>query len=241
MNIKILLLQARHLDDTARLDERRSFALRAGIDEERIVPHDLLSGAPSLAKVRKYDALMVGGSGDYYVSKGNLPGFPAVLALLNEIVDVGHPTFASCFGFQLMVRALGGDIVYDPDNTEVGTYELALTAAGHRDELFGFLPDKFMAQLGHKDRAGRLPEGVTNLAASENAPFQAMRLPGKPIWATQFHPELTGQENLRRFRQYMAGYAAMMSQAEIQQQLERFVDSPETDQLIPRFLKLVFG
>ena len=51
---------------------------------------------------------MVGGSGDYYVSKANLPHFEETLEVLQAVVSVGHPTFASCFGFQLMVRALGG-------------------------------------------------------------------------------------------------------------------------------------
>jgi GMP synthase (glutamine-hydrolysing) len=241
MTPKILLLQARHTNDTARLDERRSFAQRAGIDEEYIVPHDLLTSVPSVNQVMTYDALMVGGSGEYYVSKANLPEFPAVLELLAEIVDVGHPTFASCFGFQLMVKALGGEIVYDPENMEVGTYSLSLTEAGQKDELFDYLPPVFQAQLGHKDRAGRLPDGVLNLAASQHAPYQALRVPGKPIWATQFHPELTGAENLKRFRQYLDGYAAMLGPEELQATLDRFGDSPETDLLIARFLKIVFG
>ncbi|MHC4946391.1 MAG: type 1 glutamine amidotransferase, partial [Planctomycetota bacterium] len=69
MKIKILLLQARHQDDRARINERSSFAKRAGLDLEQIVPFDLLGGAPSIMDIRKFDVLSVGGSGDYYVSK----------------------------------------------------------------------------------------------------------------------------------------------------------------------------
>ena len=76
---------------------------------------------------------------------------------------------------------------------------------------------------------------------TENAPYQAVRIPGKPIWATQFHPELTGQENLDRFHRYMEGYAGMMDEGEIQKTLQRFGDSPETDQMIGRFLEIVFS
>ncbi|MCA9977471.1 MAG: hypothetical protein KC413_17050, partial [Anaerolineales bacterium] len=65
MTINILLLQARHADDAARLEERRSFATMAGVDEAQIIPFDLLTGTPTLAEVRRYDALMVGGSGAY--------------------------------------------------------------------------------------------------------------------------------------------------------------------------------
>lgn len=241
MTIKILLLQARHTDDAARLEERASFATMAGVDEAQVIPYDLLTGTPTLAEVRQYEALMVGGSGDYYVSRGNLPNFQGVLDLLGEVTAVSHPTFASCFGFQLMVKALGGDIVYDAEHTEVGTYELRLTADGRTDDLFGYLPDTFRAQLGRKDRAAYLPGGVLHLAASENAPFQALRLPGQPIWATQFHPELTKATNLARFRRYMAGYAAILDPAAVQKTIDRFEESPEANQLIGRFVKLVFG
>ena len=162
------------------------------------------------------------------------------MELLVSVVDIGHPTFASCFGFQMLVQALGGRIVYDPDTMEVGTYELKLSEAGKKDGLFGQLPPAFMAQLGHKDKADRLPEGVVNLASSENSRYQAIRIPEKPIWATQFHPELTGKENLKRFHRYLDGYASMMSPEEVEQTLARFSDSPETDDLIPRFLRTVF-
>lgn len=239
--MKILLLQARHGHDPALSEERQSFADKAGLAESDIVPHDLLGGTPKLGTVLKYDALMIGGSGEYYVSKENLPGHKRVLELLSDIVAAGHPTFASCFGFQLLVTALGGRIRYDPDSMEVGTYMLSLSEAGRKDELFGYLPDHFRAQMGHKDKAETLPPGVVNLASSSSAQYQALRVPGKPIWASQFHPELTGEENRERFHRYLDGYAAQLSPAGMGEALDRFGDSPETVELIPRFLKLVFG
>ena len=240
MTIKILLLQTRHADDAVRLEERSSFATMAGVDETHVIPYDLLTSTPTLTEVRQYDALMVGGSGDYYVSKENLPNFEGVLALLADVTAVGHPTFASCFGFQLLVKALGGEIMYDAKHAEVGTYELRLTEHGRSDDLFHYLPDTFRAQLGRKDLASSLPKGVLHLAASEFAPFQALRVPDQPIWAVQFHPELTKTTNLARFRRYMAGYASMMDAAEVERTLARFDESPEANQLIGRFMQLVF-
>ncbi len=241
MNVKILLLQARHKHDKARQEERQSFADRAGLDIEQFVPHDLLVSPPTLAQIRQYDGLMVGGSGAYSVPKHKLPDQTAVLDVLAEVVEIGHPTFASCFGFHLLVEALGGTVIYDPDCMEVGTYEMALTEEGRADELFSYLPQSFNAQLGHKDRAEFLPEGVLNLASSRNAPYQALRIPGKPIWATQFHPEMTGKENRIRFDRYVDEYAAVYSPEELKSVLGRFAGSPEADQLIPRFLRTVFG
>lgn len=241
MTLRILLLQARHVDDLARQEERQSFADRAGLDLQQIVPFDLLQGTPTLDEIRSYDALMIGGSGAYSVSKHNLPNEYAVLAVLAEVVNTGHPTFASCYGFHLLVQALGGRVAYSPECMEVGAFELALSADGRADELFGYLPDRFMAQLGHKDRASRLPRGVINLAASERAPYQALRIAGKPIWATQFHPELTAADNLLRFERYRDAYAGLYNPQELQALIDGFVPSPETEELIPRFLELVFG
>ncbi len=237
---KILLLQVRNPDDPVRAEERQSFAQKAGLDVDYITPWDLLSGPPPLQQVLSHDAIMVGGSGDYYVSKKNLPRFSAIMDLLREIVDRGHPTFASCFGFQLLVKALGGEIIYDPDKMEVGTFPLALTEAGQKDDLLGTLPVHFKAQLGRKDRATSLPPECIHLASSDRCPYQSIRLPGKPIWATQFHPELSGPENRFRFQRYLNGYASVMAPEERANALDRFKESPETETLLPHFLKLVF-
>lgn len=236
---RILLLQAREPDDPAKPEEITSFAEKAELPESAFVSHDLLTGPPSLSEVLSYDALMVGGSGEYYVSKGDLPDQQATLDLFAAIAETGHPTFASCFGFHLLTQALGGEIVFDLEGIELGTYDVTLTEAGRRDELLGVLPTMFRAQLGRKDRAARLPPGVVHLAFSERAPYQAYRLPGKPIWTTQFHPELTGEENRLRFFRYMEGYAATMDEAERRAAFDRFGDSPHTAQLIRRFLDLI--
>ncbi len=241
MALRILLLQARDEDDPMKEEEVLSFAEKASLTPEQFDQHDLLSGPPELAYVLDHDALMVGGSGDYYVSKRNLPAFDEQLDVLAEVVAAGHPTFASCFGFQLLTVALGGEIIYDPDSTEVGTYELELTDEGRKDELLGALPARFMAQLGRKDRAARLPEGLTNLASSERNPHQAFRVPHQPVWATQFHPELDAKTNKDRFMRYLDGYAMHMTAEEKRIALDRYRESPETAGLLPAFLRLVFG
>lgn len=239
--LKILLLQARHPDDPERAGEHACFVRATGLDAEQIVPHDLLAGPPSLARIRQHDALMVGGSGEFYVSRGDLPHLERLLETLAEVAEVGHPTFASCFGYQLLVQALGGEIVHDPESMEVGTYDLELSPAGREDELFGHLPSSFKAQLGRKDRAASLPPAAVNLARSAANPHQALRLPGRPVWASQFHPELDRDSNRGRFMRYLDDYAALMSPEELEEALARYGTSPEASQLLRRFLKLNFG
>ncbi len=237
----ILLLQAREPNDPVIPEEVAIFARNARVPVEQVTPHNLLLGAPTMSQVRHYDAVMIGGSGEYFVSRGNLPHMDATLELLAEIVDAGHPMFASCFGFQLIVCALGGTITYSPELMELGTYPLMLTGEGLADELFGKMPLHFTALLGHKDRATAFPASLPNLAFSERSPFQALRVPGKPIWATQFHPELTRDENLGRFKRYIDLYAQSIPPDELQTTLDRFQPAPETEKLIPRFMEIVFG
>ena len=237
----VLLLQARKTDDPVREEEVLSFAARLKIPREQVVPFDLLDSSPTLRLIQKYDALMMGGSGEYYVSKKDLPGFEILQELLQEVVEIGHPTFASCFGFQCLVDALGGEIIHDPENTEVGTFPIQLTLDGQLDPLMGTLPSSFLAQLGRKDRASRLPEGCTCLAFSSRSPYQSFRIGNLPIWAFQFHPELTRDDNRLRFERYIAGYAAHMSLEEQEETLQKFKESPETEELLPRFLKIAFG
>ena len=240
-DLKFLLLQARDADDPMRDHERMCFVERGALKREQIVPYDLLGGPPGSAHWRQSDGLLVGGAGDFYISKRNLPHCADVLDFFGEVVAAGHPMFASCFGYHCLVAALGGEVVYDGANIEIGTYRLTLTEDGMNDPLFGMLPRSFQAQEGHKDRAGRQPDGVPNLASSAGVPMQALRIPEKPIWATQFHPELSRESNLHRFRHYMEGYGQAMSPEELQAAFDSFRESPEANGLFQAFLRLVFG
>ncbi len=237
--VRMLLLQARCAGDPMRQHEHRCFVERTGLPPENVVPHDLCGGPPDPSALRRFDALTVGGSGEFYASRGDLPGFEGLLEFLREAVVRGHPTFASCFGYHSIVRALGGSLAYDPEQAEVGTFALTLTPDGSADPLFRDLPRTFMAQMGHKDRAVSLPDGALNLAASERCRFQALRIPGKPVWATQFHPELDRAANLDRLRCYLRHYGPDDPQ-EVARFHERFHDSPESSTLLRRFLRLVF-
>ena len=162
MEPRILLLQARKPDDPMKAQEVSCFSRRTGLALEKIVSHDLLDGPPTLDRARQFDALMVGGSGEFLVSERDLPEFDRLLDFLRRLVDHGMPTFASCFGFQCMVEALGGEIIHDPEAIEVGTYDLWLTEEGAADPLLGRLPERFLAQMGRKDRARLLPATIAS-------------------------------------------------------------------------------
>ena len=168
--MRFLLLQARNPGDPVREEEVHQFAARLELPASTLAPWDLLQGPPEESVLEDYDALLIGGSGEYDLSKQNLPRLGETLAFLQQVVKEGFPTFASCFGFQLLVAALGGEVIRDEENAELGAARVCLTEAGKKDELFGALPDCFWVQAGHKERASRMPAGALNLAYSEKPP-----------------------------------------------------------------------
>lgn len=233
MSRNFLLLQARDPGDRMAPHEHDCFARTLNVPLDAIAIHSLLEGAPSPAVLEQVDAILVGGSGDYSVL-GDEPFIRTFLTFLEQVV-VGQkfPTFASCFGFQGLVLAGGGDVVCDKEGAEVGTFELHLTDAGRTDPLMAEVGSVFYAQLGHKDRADRLPAGMINLAYSEKTPYQALRIDGAPVFATQFHPELTREDNAMRYRTYWESYGTHL-QAE-DPVLSTLRESPETSALLPRW------
>ena len=215
--------------------EHACFARTLGVPADTIQIHSLLHGAPSSGTLEKIDALLVGGSGDYSVL-GDEPFIRTFLEFLEHVV-VGQnfPTFASCFGFQGLVLAGGGDVICDQEGAEVGTFELHLTDDGRSDPLMSNVGHSFFAQLGHKDRATRLPRGMLNLAYSEKTPYQALRVAGANIFATQFHPELTREDNEMRYRTYWENYGNHLQDED--PVLSTLRESPETSMLLPRWAK----
>lgn len=229
------LLQARRAGDRVRAEERDAFAARLGVDPRQVQQVDILAGDLDVAMLQDCDAVLVGGAGEFGVLDGNT-AVDSMVDFLVSTVSRGHPIFASCFGFQALVKGLGGVVVCDEDNAEVGTYDLTRTDACAADPVFSVLPKTFKAQLGHKDRADRLPDVATLLASSELCPYQAMRVEGAPVYATQFHPELTWRDNRLRFERYMEQYGRLFGEEEAIRKLEGHQPGPEANELLGRFV-----
>ncbi|MGE0713276.1 MAG: type 1 glutamine amidotransferase [Planctomycetota bacterium] len=216
--MRFLLLQARNAGDPAGPHEAEAFRDELGLAPDQLTPYDLLQGRPPAGLVEDYDCVLVGGSGEFGVGDASEhPWLREFIDLMGDLGSRGFPTFASCFGFQALVVAGGGEVITDKTRAEVGTFELFTTEHGAADPLFRAVAPRFGAQLGHKDHATRLPSDTVHLAGSERSPYQALRVAGKPVYATQFHPELSMTRNRERFLRYLAAYST-----------PDMVDSPET-------------
>ncbi len=204
--LSILLIQARAADDPMADHELNAFSKRCELSADHFSIFNIATDDIDDVRFDGYDALMIGGSGDFSLVDGGFDWHGDFLELMELIVDEAIPTFASCFGFQGLVQTLGGRLESDDERAEIGTFEITLTDAAGDDPLFGDLPQQFDAQLGHNDSAVELSDELIHLASSQRCRYQAVRVRDKPIIATQFHPELSRSDNLDRFRNYLKNY-----------------------------------
>lgn len=236
-NLRYLLLQIRDSDDPIRRQEIVCFARALGCEPEAIDPLDLLSGFPTQEQIQQVDAVLVGGSGNYSAA-GESPWLESTLAGFRWLVEQRKPTFASCWGFQAIARALGGSCIHDPPRAELGTLEFQLTEAGRRDPLFGELEDSFFGMAGHEDHVVALPPDAILLASSQLVRHQAFKVVDSPVYCTQFHPELDLQTFLDRVAAYPQ-YVEQIAGTTLEEFAQGCRDTPNTRQLLRRFARLV--
>lgn len=239
-DLEYLLIQVRNPDDPMAAHEVACFASHLHCTIDRIRAWDLLAGSPTNDDLRHCDIVLFGGSGDYSVVKGGDWLSPAMESM-QLLVEHDKPTFASCWGCQAMARALGGTVRHAPECAEVGTHNLHLTDAGQSDPVFAPLGDAFLAQMGHEDIVETLPEGGELLASSERTTVQGWTIPGKPIYCTQFHPELNLDQLLDRLRHYPK-YIKRITGLDYETFVEQMcTDTHETDGMLARFASQVMG
>ncbi len=108
-----------------------------------------------------------------------------------RIFDGGIPMLGICYGYQLMVKAHGGE-VRTAEQREYGRASIKVVEAGGLFEGLG--ADRLVCWMSHSDSAMKIPGSLQVLAASESSPYAAVRLSGKPQFGVQFHPEVSHTE-----------------------------------------------
>ena len=183
--------------------------------------------------------VLIGGSGDYSVPKGG-PWLAGALDTMRELHTLSKPTFASCWGFQAIAAALGGHVVADDQRAEIGTLPLHLTQAGQQDPIFETLGTPFLAHMGHHDTVDRLPPDAVCLARTDLVHNHAFCIEGKPIYCTQFHPELEVSDMMARLDIYPS-YVERIAGIQLSEFKKLLANTPKANQLIRRFVNHVFA
>ncbi len=108
-----------------------------------------------------------------------------------EIFHGKVPLLGICYGYQLMVKAHGGE-VGRVETREYGRSSIKVVKAGG---LFdGIEGDRLVCWMSHSDSATAIPLTMEVLARSDNSPYAAVRLSGAQQYGVQFHPEVTHTE-----------------------------------------------
>lgn len=228
-----VLISLRDPNDPMAEQELRCFRGTAGLPEltkvhAAVEPLDerLLESA---------DAFFFGGSGAYSVLDQH-EWVKGMLRFLVRVVDAKVPAWASCFGFQGLSLALGGEVNHDDARQELGAFPVDLTPAARHDPVFGHMPETFPVQLGHHDHVDRLPPGVTLLVTGRAIHNQAFKVDSAPFWASQFHPELRKSTTMERWNHYKDLYADEARAAEIDRVMDLSPDTPDAESLLRSFV-----
>ncbi len=235
--LRVLLLQIRD-GAQVRREELESFALYSGLSLRQIdvlnvfdtpqVPVDAFEG---------YDAVFVGGASEANVLQPEqYPFVTSCIHLLTACIGQNIPVFASCFGFQLAVLALGGEIKHRETGFEMGTLPISVSLAATDDPLFSHLHDPFYAVSVHKQYADQLPSGCQVLAYTQQC-IHAFRVLDKPFWAFQFHPEVDRRVLVERLTYYQHNYTE--GERHLKQVLDAAVETPVSNALLARFVDRV--
>ncbi len=193
------------------------------------VTREPLPGEPE-----QWDGIVVTGSPAMVSDRE--PWSEATGAWLAKAVEAGVPVLGVCYGHQLLAHALGGTVGYHPQGRETGSYPVDLHESAQADSLFKGLPDRFQAQLTHRQSVLELPDNAVLLASNDFEPHQAFRI-GARAWGVQFHPEFTADI----MRAYLKAQAPVLLQEGLSPDslIAQVEDAPYATSLLQRFSDVV--
>jgi GMP synthase (glutamine-hydrolysing) len=148
----------------------------------RIVPSTM--SADDMLALRPSAIILSGGPASVY-APGAPPAPPGLLA-------TGVPILGICYGFQLMVRDLGGEVRHTGTG-EYGATELRTAAVA--GVLLAGLPENQRVWMSHGDTCALAPPGFAVTATTAGTPVAAAEAVDRQLYGMQFHPEVLHTEH----------------------------------------------
>jgi GMP synthase (glutamine-hydrolysing) len=143
----------------------------------QILRHDL--AAERIAELAPKGIILSGGPSSVYEQ-----GAPRCDPKLFEL---GIPVLGICYGMQLACEALGGKV----ENTPSREYGRAQCQVTNHETLFDGVPDEIDVWMSHGDQVATVSDQFEPLASTGTCPIAAVRHRELPVYALQFHPEVT--------------------------------------------------
>ncbi len=109
----------------------------------------------------------------------------------SNILNLKIPILGICYGMQLLVNLLGGEIA-NVGEREYGSAKLNLI---NNNKLFRDIPNEIKVWMSHGDQIKNLPSIFQSIASSVSCPHAAISHLQKDIYGVQFHPEVSHTKN----------------------------------------------
>ena len=124
------------------------------------------------------------------------------------LLEAGVPVLGICYGFQLMVRDLGG-VVARTGAGEYGAATLSLLTGALGGALGGALldglPEQQQVWMSHGDTCTAAPAGFTVIGCTPGTPVAVAEHPARGLYGMQFHPEVMHTEHgMAMLRNFLA-------------------------------------
>jgi len=162
-----------------------------------IVPWDI--PLDSLLDRKPKGMILSGGPDSVY--RSGAPG------LENRLLSAGIPVLGICYGMQLMMARLGGEVEL-ADGREYGP--AVVNVVDDSSVLFHGLEGPERVWASHGDRVLAVAPGFRTSASTSNAPFAAVEDRERNLYGVQFHPEVVhtehGSQVLRNFLYRACGF-----------------------------------
>jgi GMP synthase (glutamine-hydrolysing) len=158
----------------------------------QIVPSTMTT--PEMLALNPSAIILSGGPSSVYA-----PGAPPAP---DGLLTAGVPILGICYGFQVMVRDLGGEV----RPTGAGEYgATALQAGPAAGVLLDGLPAQQRVWMSHGDTCSVAPAGFTVTATTAGTPVAVAEAPGRQLYGMQFHPEVLHTEHgMAMLRSFLA-------------------------------------
>ena len=102
------------------------------------------------------------------------------------IWQLGIPILGVCYGMQLMVKQLGGDV----EQADRGEYGKAALKIDDPTDLLTNVANESTMWMSHGDSVTQLPPGFDILAHTDNTRCAAIANANQNLYGVQFHPEV---------------------------------------------------